>query len=96
MSDSTLSASVDPSSEPVSSTVVTGVAAVKNVDPIDLPPLYYAIDPDALDGLFQPHCSASETVRVQFTFAGCDVVVDGDSRVTVTPADAAIESDLEA
>lgn len=99
MSDTTLSVSVNPSTatEQASTKVVAAVADVKNVDPTDLPPLYYAIDPDALDQLFQPQFQSvvSDTGQIQFTFAGCNVVVGSDNEVTVTPTDSDTESDLE-
>lgn len=89
MSDSILSASANPADGQASTKVITAVADAKNVDPIDLPPLYSAIDPDALDQLFQSEFpnTASGTTKVQFTFAGCDVVVDSENQVTVTPTD---------
>lgn len=95
MTDISLSASANPSTEPVSTTVITAIADTKDVDPTELPPLYYAIDPDALDQVFQSHVQ-SGPVQVQFTFAGCDVTVTSDSQVTVTPTDADNESNLEA
>lgn len=94
MTDITLSASASPSTEPVSTKVVTRVADAKGVDPTELSPLYYAIDPDALDQIFEP--LQSGTVQVQFTFAGCDVTVSSDRQVTVTPIDSDTESNLSA
>lgn len=98
MSDSALSASANPFTEQVSTEVVTAVADAKCLDPTDLPPLYDAIDPDALDRLFRSEVQngASGTVKVQFTFAGCDVVVDTENRVTVTPTDSGAERDFTA
>lgn len=98
MSNSAPSASADPSAERASTSVVTAVARAKNVDQTDLPPLYYAIDPDALDKLFRSEhrSSAGDTAEVQFTFAGCDVVVDSENGVTATPTDSGTERELEA
>lgn len=98
MSDIALSASANPSTEQISTKVVTAVADAKNVDPIDLPPLYYAIDPDALDQFFrsQFQTRASGTAKVQFTFAGCDVVVASGNQVTVMTTDSDTERDIEA
>lgn len=89
MSDSIPSVNANRFTEQASIKVVCAVADAKNVDPIDLPPLYSVIDPDALDQLFQSKFPnrASGTVKVQFTFAGCDVVVDSENQVTVTPTD---------
>ncbi|SFC52199.1 hypothetical protein SAMN05444422_109214 [Halobiforma haloterrestris] len=95
MSEITLSASAEPSTESVSIDIVTAVADARGVDPTELPPLYYAIDPDAIDQLFQSQVQ-NESLRVQFTFAGCNVTISSDGQVTVTPTDADCESSLEA
>ncbi|APW98375.1 hypothetical protein CHINAEXTREME_11495 [Halobiforma lacisalsi AJ5] len=97
MSEITLPASAEPATEPVTIDIVTAVADTKGVDPTELPPLYYAIDPDAIDQLFQSQVQ-NESLRVQFTFAGCDVTISSDRQVTVTvtPSDADCESSLEA
>lgn len=73
--------------ESMSETVVNAVADAKGVDPLDLDPLYDAIDPDALDRLFStsPGASASPT-ELRFEMSGCVVVVREGGTVTVTPA----------
>lgn len=60
------------------------MADAKGVEPTDLPPLYHAIDPDALDRLFAPGGPRMRG-EVSFEMAGCEVVVDGDGQVTATP-----------
>lgn len=64
-----------------SDAVVAAVAAVTDRDPLSLPPLADAIDPDALDGLFAT--ATGPGGRVAFAFAGFDVVVTGDGGVGV-------------
>ncbi|QSX00728.2 hypothetical protein J0X25_07155 [Haloterrigena alkaliphila] len=62
--------------------------------PVDeLPPLYTAIDPDALDAIVQPRSDGRTEAgpRVSFTIAGCTVDV-GDGTVVVT-ADAETAAD---
>lgn len=83
--------------EAVSSNVVAAVATAKDVDPIDLPPLYGAIDPDALERLFRSMGPGIESAvaRVSFTFAACEVVVYGPDHVTVTPDGSDSESGSE-
>lgn len=57
--------------------VVTKVAERKGVDPAGLtPPLHSVIDPDALEALFSERMSGF--VRVQFTYEGFDVSIEGD------------------
>lgn len=70
----------------VSQRVVTAVAEACSVDPLELPPLYDEIDPDALDQLFHRGFSDGRNgpSKVVFEMADCEVVVNSDSEVTVT------------
>ncbi|RQG98677.1 HalOD1 output domain-containing protein [Natrarchaeobius oligotrophus] len=61
--------------------VIEAVAETTDSDPLDLPPLYEAVDPDALNTLFD----GPETgVWLRFRYAGFGVAVD-DEGVTVEP-----------
>ena len=66
--------------------VVDEVAEQKDVDPITLPPLHRAIDPDALDALFAP---TPQTDRmegaVSFEYSGYEVTVHSHGYVETTP-----------
>lgn len=64
----------------VTTAVVGAVADAKAVDPLDLPPLYEAVDPDALGDLVG---GAAGGARIEFAYAGCRVVVRGDGTVAV-------------
>jgi hypothetical protein len=67
-----------------SSAVVSAVAAHDGVDETDLPPLYDAIDPDALDALLASvQDSGSGRASVDFEYAGHRIVVTEDRTVTV-------------
>lgn len=58
------------------------VAERKGVDPIELtPPLHSVIDPDALEPLFSE--GKSGFVRVQFTYDGFDVSIEGDENAEI-------------
>lgn len=73
---------------PVTETIAFAVATARNVCPLDLEtPLYEVIDADALDSLLSgtDRDSNLRTVQVEFTWAGCDIVVHGTGRVVVTP-----------
>lgn len=70
------SGSVDTGS--VSTEVVTAVAAAKEMDPLSLPPLYDAIDPDALDGVV-----ACDATGVSFEYAGYEIHVDGRDSIAL-------------
>lgn len=74
--------------------VVSAIADHKNVDPVNLPPLYETFDPDALDRLFSPSSGATTlSGEVSFSIAGCDVVVDSGGDVEVTSAAAAADTE---
>ena len=62
--------------------VVEAVAAATDERPEDLEPLYNHVDGDALDQL----TGEDEDVQIRFSYAGCNVVVDGDE-VQVEPLD---------
>ena len=64
--------------------VIDTVAAVTGTRPTDLPPLYEAVDPDALDSLFESfERRSSETLRVEFSYHGVTVVVRDGLEVSV-------------
>ncbi|MFD1585785.1 HalOD1 output domain-containing protein [Halorientalis brevis] len=61
--------------------VVRAVASVRDVDPVDLNrPLFMAVDPDALDRLFE---SRADGLSVTFRYHGHDVEVRSDLTVVV-------------
>ncbi len=76
-----------PGHEPVSTTVVHALADAKDVDPLELDPLYEALDPDALDALFAPTdgSGSARHGKVQFVTNGYEVEVTSTGRVHLTP-----------
>lgn len=74
--------------EPLSMAVVKLVADAEGVQPTALRPLYSAIDPDALDSLFEQSTEGGPSFlgQVQFRYHGYDVCVDENGRVTLTEA----------
>lgn len=79
----------DPGESP-SDSVVRVVAAVTGDEPMQMEPLYEAIDPDALDQVFDSTDADSEagsSTRVSFRYQGCAVAVYGDGRVVVSRID---------
>lgn len=74
---------VDPD-ERVSTAVVMAIAEALDADPTSLtPPLHDAIDPEAIDRLFDRSSSRSANLRFEFELYGCRVAVDGDRRLRV-------------
>jgi len=73
-------------SERMVSAIVSGVAACTGRRVTDLPPLYDVVDSEALEQVFaSPPRSRrhSNDGRFVFTYAGCEVTVDGDDELTV-------------
>lgn len=73
--------------ESVSERIVTAVAEFTGRDPLSLDPLYDAIDPEALDALFEPTDATGTPRRVAFTYAGCSVEITGEGEIRVTDLD---------
>lgn len=73
--------------ERFSTAVVESVAERVGVDPIDLdPPLYRAIDPDALDELLTSLSANGEEGSVSFTYLDFEITVRGDGTVHLDDA----------
>lgn len=80
---------VEPST---SQRVIEAVAETTGDDLTEVGPLYHAIDPDALDRLFEPTGGSSRTGGyVEFEFAGCEIVVRGNGEIEVTERETAPE-----
>lgn len=56
-------------SESVSEAVIRAVAILSDKPPTELPPLYDAVDPDALNAIITDGVSTSEQGRVEITFS---------------------------
>jgi len=64
--------------------VLRVVAAHRGVDETELPPLYDAIDPDALDALLASvRTDGPERASVRFEYAGHRITVSDDRTVTI-------------
>lgn len=64
---------------PPSETVVQAIADAEDTTPLELSPLYEAIDPDALNTLFQGRTAG----RVTFDYEGYTVTVGQNGEVTI-------------
>ena len=68
-----------------SESVVEAVAAREGIDPMDIDvPLYYSVDPDALDRLVR---SSHSALSVNFTDHDYEVAVSSDGSVDVSRAE---------
>lgn len=80
----TTTASPDPDRETISERVVAAVADATDTVPEKLtPPLFSAVDPEALETLVRSLDgeSADAAGRVEFSYCGCAVTVTADGRV---------------
>jgi hypothetical protein len=73
---------MDETEPTITERVVWAVAAETGRDPLELPPLYEAIDPDALDTAFR----TLDTGEIAFRYADSDVTVRADQSVEVATA----------
>jgi hypothetical protein len=70
---------------PPSHRVVEAIAAHLGVDPVELSvPLYEVVDLEALDDVLSSAGDAGASVTVRFVYAGVEVVVDVDGRVSLS------------
>ena len=64
--------------------VLEAVESASEIDATALPPLYDAVDPDALDALFESSDpTPTSAPRLSFSYAGLEVTVDGGPTLTV-------------
>jgi hypothetical protein len=74
---------------PLAGTIVEALATVTGDDPTALPPLYDAIDPEAIERLFrsfEDENGHSKPCFVEFTFATYAVTVSSSGELTVYEA----------
>lgn len=84
-SGETFVTSFDPADRP-SEAIVTTVASVTGEEPVELSPLYDAVEPDALDALFE-HAGRTDDPGSQtltFAYVGYQISVSGDGTIEVT------------
>lgn len=84
----------DECADGASMAVVNAVAARRNADPLELPPLYEWIDPEALDALFDPPEEAADR-RFEFVYDGHLVTIDGTGGCTILVDGTPVTGDFE-
>lgn len=75
----------EANNRPPSEVIIDAVATAAGVDPLDLPPLYEFVDPDALNNLFDTHDGATDAL-LSFTMNTWNVFVRGDGKIRVCDA----------
>lgn len=81
----------DAHSRPPSKAVIHAEAVATDSDPLEVPPLYSAVDPDALNDLLArtQNGQLRGTGAVTFEFNGHRIAVESHGVVEAVPADAA-------
>lgn len=69
-----------------SEAVVERVANREGVDPVELSPLYEAIDPDALDSLVCASNGDGSDLAIEFSYSGHEITVTGEGVVHLDQA----------
>lgn len=79
--------SFESATESVCTAVISTVAAVSETRPMELPPLYSVIDPDALEALVESTVAGPSNgdVQVSFIFNNCKVTVHTYGIIAVQP-----------
>lgn len=71
----------------LATTLILGLAAIEDADPVETEPLYEYVDPEALEALFRarPDGSTQEGIEVRLELPRFDVTIDGTGRIEVVP-----------
>ncbi|THE66742.1 hypothetical protein D8Y22_01060 [Salinadaptatus halalkaliphilus] len=84
--DSSYVTTFDPSTDDQpSERVVSAVASLRDEDPLELSPLYDAVEPEALDALVDHANRVDEagTHRLWFAYEGFDIGVQSDGQIEI-------------
>lgn len=60
--------------------IIWEVAEERGVDPLHLDSIYSVVDPDALQSVIE---ESDDVSKVQFTYGGCEVIVEDNNHVRV-------------
>ncbi|WP_266078612.1 HalOD1 output domain-containing protein [Haladaptatus caseinilyticus] len=67
--------------------IVDALSAATGVDPLEMEPLHYAVDVDAVATLIRSQATngrRDDDITVSIRIDGCDVTIEGDGRIEVT------------
>lgn len=72
---------------PASIAVIAALSEAMDADPIDLEPLQYTIDTDALGKLARVQGTTNKSVTIAFTYEGYSVTVTSYGVIALTPSE---------
>lgn len=84
-------ATFDASRRSASTAVISALAVVHDIDPLDLEPLGRSVDTAALDRLLDPDWLAGSDVAVTFSTSGFEVEIDRSGELAIRPTGDAAE-----
>ena len=69
---------------PITEAVIDALTDVTGLDPLDLPPLYEAVDPDALDLIVrEPNAAPERSCFIGFSVGRWGVIVTGSGDIQI-------------
>ncbi len=69
---------------PITEVVIDALAAVSGTDPLELPPLYEAVDPDALELIVrEPNAAPTRSCFIGFTLGAWGIIVTGSGEIQI-------------
>ncbi|MFC6862967.1 HalOD1 output domain-containing protein [Halomicroarcula sp. GCM10025817] len=75
------------SGRPPTETIIRALADAAGVEPVDLPPIYEYVDPEALDALFEGHDGDTDSDTIlSFQVDAWNVFVHSDGRIRICDA----------
>lgn len=79
--------SFDSSTESVCKAIISTVAVISEKEPVELPPIYSAVDPDALEALLERNVTGPQNadIHISFTFTEWDITVHSYGVIAVRP-----------
>lgn len=82
----------------VTEAIIDSVSSEIQTDPLELPPLYDAIDPGVLEEPSNPgidEASSPSTQTLTFEYAGCEVRLDTDDCTALSDSNPSPQRDLQ-
>ncbi|SIS20997.1 HalOD1 output domain-containing protein [Natronorubrum thiooxidans] len=70
--------------EPVSQTIIRGIAEIEGVPECNLSPLYNSVEPELLNRLMKHSQRHQSDLSIEFTYEGWTILVRGDKEIKIT------------
>ncbi|WP_255170833.1 HalOD1 output domain-containing protein [Natrononativus amylolyticus] len=76
-----------PMTESVSVDIISAVARISGIDPLEMTPLYSQTDPELIEALYAARCDESIEIDgpIEITVADCRVSIERDGSLLIEP-----------